>query len=251
MYRGTFGRGGPGEPFPRASPGVPSMAMALRLGAGPAKAAPTRRSVRRIFPAAHVAGKNDSDSFRLAPETRKGCPLPGPFPGGRGTGVPGQLPASVGSTCNPPGREAASAAGGPLQRQDGSPRSAACFYRKCLLSAWPRSDFGGEGAASAAGRGAPVGCLLLLEIPAVRLAAKRLRRREGRCSGRTGAPGQLPASIGSTCCPPGREATSAAGAFGAVSLRLPCVKGAGAHRATEGLFAETSPEALSPGNIPA
>ena len=116
------------EPFPRASPGVPPMAMALRLGAGPAKAAPTRRSVRRIFPAAHVAGKNDSDSFRLAPETRKGIPLPGPFPGGRGTKVPGRLPASI-------------------------------------------------------------------EVPAIRLAAERLRRREGRCGGRTGVPGQLPASI--------------------------------------------------------
>ena len=95
------------EPFPRASPGVPPVAMALRLGAGPAKAAPTRRSVRRIFPAAHVAGKNDSDSFRLAPETRKGLPLPGPFPEGRES---------------------------------------------------------------------PVGCLLLLEAPAIRLAAGRLWR---------------------------------------------------------------------------
>ena len=166
--------------------------------------------------------------------------------GGR-TGGPGRLPASVGNTCCPPGREAASAAGGPLQRQDGSPRSAACFYRKCLLSAWPRSDFGGEGAASAAGRGAPVGCLLLLEIPAVRLAAKRLRRREGRCSGRTGTPGQLPASIGSTCCPARRLAALQAGVFSAVSLRLPCGKGAGARRATEGLSAETSPERIIPG----
>ena len=134
------------EPFPRASPGVPSMAMALRLGAGPAKAAPTRRSVRRIFPAAHVAGKNDSDSFRLAPETRKGIPLPGPFPGGRGTKVSGQLPASIG-------------------------------------------------------------------VPAIRLAAWRLCRRE---------------------------------AFGAVSLRLPCVKGAGARRATEGSSAETFAERIIP-----
>ena len=131
------------EPFPRASPGVPPVAMALRLGAGPAKAAPTRRSARGIFPAAHVAGKNKSDSFRLAPDTRKGVPLPGPFPGGRGTKVPGRLPASI-------------------------------------------------------------------EVPAIRLAAERLRRREGRCGGRTGVPGQLPASIGSACCPPGREAVSAA-----------------------------------------
>lgn len=36
---------------------------------------------------------------------------------------------------------------------DEGPRSAACFYWKCLLSAWPRSGFGGGGAAAAAGRG--------------------------------------------------------------------------------------------------
>ena len=145
------------EPFPRASPGVPPVAMALRLGAGPAKAAPTLHSARSIFPAAHVAGKNDPDSFRLAPETRKGCPLPGPFPGGRGTKVPGRLPASIGSACCLPGREAASAEG-PLRRQDG-------------------------------------------------------------------VPGRLPASIGSACCPARRLAALPAGAFGAVSPRLPCGKG--------------------------
>ena len=121
------------EPFPRASPGVPSMAMALRLGAGPAKAAPTRRSVRRIFSAAHVAGKNDPDSFRLAPETRKGCPLPGPFPGGRGTKVPGRLPASIGSACCPPGREAAPAAGG---------AAAAAGWAQALCCAPQRSPCG-------------------------------------------------------------------------------------------------------------
>ena len=126
---------------------------------------------------------------------------------------------------------------------DGSPWSAACFCWKHLQSTWPRSDFGGEGAATAAGRGAPVGCLLLLEapavrlaaerlrrwegrcggrtggpsrlpasieVPAIRLAAERLRRWEGRCSGRTGVPGRLPASIGSACCPLGRGAASAA-----------------------------------------
>ena len=36
---------------------------------------------------------------------------------------------------------------------DEGPRSAACFYWKCLLSAWPRRGFGGGGAAAAAGRG--------------------------------------------------------------------------------------------------
>ena len=131
-----------------------------------------------MFPAARAAGKNDSDSFRLAPETRKGNPLPGPFPGGRGTKVPGQLPASIGSACDPPGREAASAAGWPLRRQDEGPRSTACFYRKCPLFAWPRSGFGGGRAAAAAGRRSQVSCLLLLEVPAIRLATWRLCRRE-------------------------------------------------------------------------
>ena len=100
-------------PFPRAGPGVPPVAIALRFGAGPAKAAPTRRSVRRIFPAARVAGKNDSDSFRRW--RRK------------------------------PGR------GNPFL--DFSPRDG--------------------------GRESPVGCLLLLEAPAIRLAAGRLWRWEG------------------------------------------------------------------------
>ena len=35
------------------------------------------------------------------------------------------------------------------------------------------------------GTGAPVGCLLLLRVPAVRLAAERHCRREGRCGGGT------------------------------------------------------------------
>ena len=97
--------------------------------------------------------------------------------GGR-TGVPGRLPASIGSACCPPGRRAASAAGGPLRRQDGGPRSSACFYRKCLLSAWPRSGFGGKRAAAAAGRRSPGRLPASIEAPAVRLAAWRLCRRE-------------------------------------------------------------------------
>ena len=60
------------------------------------------------------------------------------------------------------------------------------------------------------GRESPVGCLLLSEVPAVRLAAERLRRRRGRCGGRTKVPSHLPTSVGSACCPPGREAASAA-----------------------------------------
>ena len=97
------------------------------------------------------------------------------------------------------------------------------------------------------GRRSPVGCLLLLEAPAVRLAAKRLRRRKDSCGSRTGVPGQLPASIGSACCPPGRRAASAAGGCRChKSLRLPCVKGAGARRATDGLSAETFAERIIP-----
>ena len=116
-------------PFPRVSPGVPPVAIALRFGAGPAKAAPTRRSVRRIFPAARVAGKNDSDSFRRW--RRK------------------------------PGR------GNPFL--DFSPRDG--------------------------GRESPVGCLLLLEESAIRLAAKRHCRRKSRRGGRTRVPGRLLASV--------------------------------------------------------
>ena len=114
--------------------------MALRLGAGPARAVPTRRSVRRIFPAARVAGKNDSDSFRRW--RRK------------------------------PGR------GNPFL--DFSPRDG--------------------------GRESPVGCLLLLEAPAIRLAAGRHCRRKSRCGGRTGVPGPLPASIRTTSDPARRKA---------------------------------------------
>ena len=133
--------------------------------------------------------------------------------GGR-TGAPGQLPASIGSACCLPGREAASAAEGPLRRQDEGPQSSAYFCWKCLLSAWPRSGFGGKRAAAAAGRRSP---------------------------------GRLPASVESTCCPARRLAALQAGVFSAVSLRLPCGKGAGARRATEGLSAETSPERIIPG----
>ena len=134
------------------------------------------------------------------------------------------------------------------------------------------------------GRESLVSCLLLLEAPAIRLAAERLRRREGRCGGRTGVPGQLPASIGSACCPPSRLAASAAGGLPVLrGKRLPCGKGdvcerrrwqkkrakrsgsgqnsvsaceqsilgtttgAGARRATEGSSAETFAERIIPG----
>ena len=80
-----------------------------------------RRSVRGIFPAVRAAGKNDLSSFRRGRKPGRGF---GPFLDFSG---------------------------------DGGPRSAACFCWECLLSAWPRSGFGGEGAAAAAGRGTGAG----------------------------------------------------------------------------------------------
>ena len=134
------------EPFPRASPGVPPVAMALRLGAGPAKAAPTRRSVRRIFPAAHVAGKMIRILSGLRRKPGRGFPFLDLSPG------------------------------------DGGRRSpvGCLLLSKYLRSAWPRSGFGG-------------GKLSVLH-----------------------------------------------------SQRLPCVKGAGARRATEGSSAETFAERIIP-----
>ena len=60
------------------------------------------------------------------------------------------------------------------------------------------------------GRRSPVRCLLLLEVPAIRLAAERHCRRKSRCGGGTKVPGQLLASIRSACCPLGRGAAPAA-----------------------------------------
>ena len=130
-------------PFPRAGPGVPPVAIALRFGAGPAKAAPTRRSVRRIFPAARVAGK----MIRIL----------------SGAGAGNQEGASPSWTF-------------PRGTRDESPRSAACFCWKRQRSGSPLSGIAGERPAPAGGRRSPVGCLLLLEAPAIRLAAGRLWR---------------------------------------------------------------------------
>ena len=49
----------------------------------------------------------------------------------------------------------------------------------------------------------------------------------GRAAAAAGrrSPGRLPASVESTCCPARRLAALPAGAFGAVSPRLPCGKG--------------------------
>ena len=73
-----------------------------------------RRSVRGIFRHVHTATKNDLSSFRRGRKPGRGF---GPF-----------LDFS-----------------GDVGTEDGGPRSGACFCWECLLSAWPRSGFGGEG----------------------------------------------------------------------------------------------------------
>ena len=63
----------------------------------------------------------------------------------------------------------------------------------------------------------------------------------------TKVPGRLPASIGSACDPARRLAALPTGGLSVLhSQRLPCVKGAGARRATEGLSAETFAERIIP-----
>ena len=97
---------------------------ALRSGAGvPAEAGtPTLRSVRGIFPDARVVGKNDPFlSAANGGGNQEGAPAPSwTLPGtvGRGTGVPGRLPAAVRGACCPARRGAALPAGGPLRRRD-------------------------------------------------------------------------------------------------------------------------------------
>ena len=116
--------------------------------------------------------------FSAAPaaETRQGFPLPGLTPGGRGTEVPGQLPASIRSPGDPPGREAATAAIAPLRRGTEVPGQLPASIRS------PSHPPGREAATAAI---APL--------------------RRG-----TEVPGQLPASIRSPSHPPGREAAMAA-----------------------------------------
>ena len=96
---------------------------ALRSGVGvPASAGtPTLRSVRGIFPDARVVGKNDPFlSAANGGGNQEGAPAPSwTLPGtvGRGTGVPGRLPAAVRGACCPARRGAALPAGGPLRRR--------------------------------------------------------------------------------------------------------------------------------------
>ena len=96
---------------------------ALRSGAEvPAEAGtPTLRSVRGIFPDARVVGKNDPFlSAANGGGNQEGAPAPSwTLPGtvGRGTGVPGRLPAAVEGACCPARRGAALPAGGPLRRR--------------------------------------------------------------------------------------------------------------------------------------
>ena len=72
MYRGTFRREAP------RIHGFTVDANGRTLRSGAAAAAATLRFVRRIFPAAHVAGKNDLNSFRLAAEIQGARPLENP-----------------------------------------------------------------------------------------------------------------------------------------------------------------------------
>ena len=118
-----------------APSGIAGGDIALRFGAKRVQPARgwtlfTRRSVRGIFPAVHAAGKNDPASFR---RHRRRKPGRGRSPfldfsqdgrgrcaarRGRGTGVPGGVPASVEGACCPARRGAALPAGGPLRRRD-------------------------------------------------------------------------------------------------------------------------------------
>ena len=181
-----------------APSGIAGGGIALRFGAKRVRPHRgrtlfTRRFVRRIFRHVHAATKNDSASFRRRRKPGRGFrPLPGLFPGraqalrcapGTGDGVPGGVPASVDGACCPARRRAALPAEGPLRRRDGGRARALC----CA----PRDE----------GRGSPVGCLLLLEVPTVRLATERHCRRKGRCGGGTGdGRGRFAARRGADCC---------------------------------------------------
>ena len=87
MYRGTFGRGNApclrplvGGTMATAPSGIAGGGSALRFGAKIAqsrwdRAFFTRRSVRGIFPAAHVAGKNDLN-LSASGGNQEGTPVP-------------------------------------------------------------------------------------------------------------------------------------------------------------------------------
>ena len=131
-----------GGTMANAPSGIAGGDIALRFGAKRVQPARgwtlfTRRSVRGIFPAVHAAGKNDPASFRRHRRRKPGRGF-GPFLDfsqdgrgcfaarrGRGTEVPGGVPASVEGACCPARRGAALPAGGPLRRRDEG-RGTAC-----------------------------------------------------------------------------------------------------------------------------
>ena len=126
------------KPFPRGSPRPDGKAVranglrtALWRETGPAPwgwTRFTRRSVRGIFPDAHV---NDPFlSAAIGGGSQEGAPAPS-----------WTLPGTVG-------------------RGTGDPRWGACFCRGCLLSGSPRSGIAGGRAAAAAGRETGAGALL-------------------------------------------------------------------------------------------
>ena len=103
----------------------------VQKGSGPPRGRTlfARRPVRGIFRHVHAATKNDSASFR---RHRRRKP-------GRGSGPFLDLAQDVGTG-------------------DGGPRSAAIFYRWCLLSGSPRSGIADDRAASAAGQAHSLRC---------------------------------------------------------------------------------------------
>ena len=84
----------------------------------------TRRFVSSIFRYVHAATKNDLASFRRLRRRKPGRGF-GPFLDHARDGGTG----------------------------DEGPRSTACFYWECLLSAWPRSGFGGGSGRCGGGTG--------------------------------------------------------------------------------------------------
>ena len=90
MYRGTFRREAP------RIHGFTVDAKGRTLRSGAAAAAATLRFVRRIFPAAHVAGKNNLSFFRLAAEIQGAGPLGEPGAAGASLCRPGGLRRDLG-----------------------------------------------------------------------------------------------------------------------------------------------------------
>ena len=155
MYRGTFGRGNApclrplvGGTMATAPSGIAGGGSALRFGAKNAqsrwdRAFFTRRSVRGIFPAAHVAGKNDLN-LSASGGNQEGTPVPSwtflrTLDGGRRspsnclllTLLPAIRLAAKRHCRRRPAAAAGRGTGAIAPRQ--SPQSTACFYRRNIF----------------------------------------------------------------------------------------------------------------------